>query len=248
MKRALRLDDFGASSKQNEIYTKALNGWGNLLSLHSFQKFRAWAKYEEIEVSLLEGFVQKLADQNSKATLGITACWLSLDGTLETYKVKFPDHLRVLQVGIDIGVIEIANHGLTHAVTENMDFRPKRFSSNRTVHREYWPWRKKNVIHSAVSLSQIVLQDCFGSKPNIAVPPGNVWCREYAEACTENGIKIINSNLPSQDNVSLDELDLVYLSNDQVVALHDKELIEEGLDFFDRLRSSTCFVSDLVRD
>lgn len=244
--KALRLDDFGASAKHNEIYTKALNGWGNLFGLHNFQKFRAWAKYDEIEPELLERFIQKLIDRNSRATLGITACWLNLDGSMETFNVKFPDHVKLLNEGIACKVIEIANHGLTHAVTEDLAFKPKIFSSNRTMHREYWPWRSNGVIRTSVSLSQMILGECFGLRPTIGVPPGNAWCRSYAEACSEYGIKIINSNLPSQDQVNLDELGLIYLSNDRVHALHDKELTEETLEFFKRFETKTCFVSELV--
>ena len=119
---ALRIDDFGASSKEFEIYTKKFGRFGNYIGLHHFKKYRAWAKYQELETHELKTFINLLSNANCKATLGITASWQLKDGTLVSYPDKFPDNVALIKEVIDADLIEIANHGLTHCVTENFSF------------------------------------------------------------------------------------------------------------------------------
>ena len=242
---ALRIDDFGASSKEFEIYTKKFGRFGNYIGLHHFKKYRAWAKYQELETHELKTFINLLSNANCKATLGITASWQLKDGTLVSYPDKFPDNVALIKEAIDADLIEIANHGLTHCVTENFSFLPKYFSSNRSYHREYWDWRNPSVIRTSVRLSQLILSDTFGINPIIGVPPGNVWCQSYVEACSEFGIKIINCSKKADD--ILIPKNIIFINNDNVIALHDKEIKMEGRSFFERLKNyRTMFVSDLI--
>ena len=59
------------------------------------------------------------------------------------------------------GIIEIANHGLTHCVLIENLFYPRPFSSNRKFHREFWKWLSPEIHKEHIYRSQEILSNYF---------------------------------------------------------------------------------------
>lgn len=229
-KIALRIDDIGASSKEFEVYSKRWFGLGNMLFLKNLDYFKAWAKYREMEAKEWYKVIELLKKYNAKLTVGITATWVNFDGSCIEFDKKFPEEAKALKYGLEEGVLEIANHGLTHCVLKNNLFRPKLFTSNRTYHREFWEWLGKDLHFEHIKKAQEILQNYFSTKITTLIPPGNVYCDYTIEAAKEYGIKIINCKTIDK---SIDKIEIV--SNDKIFAFHDKEIIEFGVDWFENI-------------
>lgn len=247
MKRiALRIDDIGASTKKYEVYSKKWFGFGNFLFLKRMKYFKAWAEYREMSDEEWYQVFDLLKKYNSRLTVGVTATWVNYDGTSVNFNDKFPAEAEALKYGVEIGLIEIANHGLTHCVTKNNLFRPRLFSSNRKYHREFWGWLGKSTHFYHIETSQKILQSFFKKKIKVLIPPGNVFCDFTIDAAKKNGIKYINCQTVSQVNNGVN-----IISNDHVFAFHDKEIVENGLDWFEKKLEqysdySFVFVKDLT--
>jgi hypothetical protein len=227
-KIALRIDDIGASTKEFEVYSKKWFGLGNFLFLKYMPYFKAWAKYREMSADEWYTVFELLKKYNAKLTVGVTATWVNYDGSSTNFSDKFPEEAKALKCGVNMGLIEVANHGLTHCVVKDNLFRPRLFSSNRKYHREFWSWLRMETHFEHIKKSQEILQGFFKVDVVTLIPPGNVYCNFTIEAAKKYGIKYINCQTPSQiiDKVSI-------LSNDNVYAFHDKEIVQEGLNWFE---------------
>jgi hypothetical protein len=126
------------------------------------------------------------------------------------------------------GLIEIANHGLTHCVVKDNLFRPKLFTSNRTYHREFWEWLGEDLHFEHIEKSQNILKNYFKIDIETLIPPGNVFCNFTVEASKKYNIKYINCQTKDRkdDNINI-------ISNNNVFAFHDKEIVENGLKWFE---------------
>lgn len=225
MNKALRIDDIGASSKKYEIYSK-FHG-GNILFLKYMQCFRAWGSYREMTVNEWNSVFNILEKFNAKLTVGVTATWVEADGTLVPFPEKFQEEAAKLKEGVKAGLLEIANHGLTHCVVGK--HLPRLFFSNRKYHREFWGWLDTKVHFEHIKRSQQILQNYFGMCIETLVPPGNVFTESTIIAARENGIKVINCYTKSR-NVN----GVRILSEENVTAFHDRELVLEGVDWLER--------------
>ena len=96
--------------------------------------------------------------------------------------------------GLNEGLLEITNHGLTHCVLENHRFKPKLWGSVRKCHREFWDWVPREIHFEHLEKSQAIFQEWLGERPTTLIPPGNVYSVDTLEAAEKNGITtIINS-------------------------------------------------------
>ena len=224
----LRIDDIGASTKEYEIYSKKWFGLGNFLFLKYMNYFKAWARYREMNADEWYKVFDLLKKYNAKLTVGVTATWVNYDGSRVPFNDKFPEEARALKYGVEQDLIEIANHGLTHCVVKDNLFRPKLFSSNRTYHREFWEWLGEDLHHNHIKESQEILQEFFDVDVITLIPPGNVYCEYTVDAAQKYGIKYINCQ--TDDSVMHD---VKIMSNNNVFAFHDKEIVEEGLDWLE---------------
>ncbi len=227
------MDDVGASSKYYEVYSKLPFGVGNFLFLKYLPYIKAWGKYEEMTVAHWVNIIDLLVKNRAKLTVGITASWVNKNGELIPFYEKFPLQLEQIKLGQDLGVLEIANHGLTHCVILEKNFLPKLFSSNRKYHREFWDWIPKDIHFEHMEKSQEILKRSFGTSPKVFIPPGNVFCNFTLDAAIKNGIKFVNCNTPSVTYKSLR-----IISNKNIKAFHDKEIVEQGSHFLDSLLSN----------
>jgi len=217
---ALRIDDIGASSKQFEIYSKTR--WANILFLKTLPRFRAWGPYREMSAAEWSDTLETLEDHNARITVAITASWVESDGTLVPFPRKWPAEARALLEGQERGLIEIANHGMTHCVVGK--HRPRAFRSNRNYHREFWDWIPRETHFRHMRESQDILQQYFGARVTTFVPPGNVFTLDTVDAAREFGIERINC---SGHRRKLEEMR--FINNDQVVDFHDREIVLHGV-------------------
>ena len=241
MKLALRIDDIGASSKRFEIYSK-IRGC-NILFLKYLPGLRSAGPYREMTADEWMRVFELLNQFNAKLTVGITATWVEKDNTLVPFHEKFLSEAEALKKGHEAGLLEIANHGLTHCVVGK--HRTRLFSSNRTFHREFWEWLPANVHFEHMQQSQEILQGFFQTPITTFIPPGNVFTDTTLQAAKKYGINLVNCH--TQSNVAQG---VRIINNKRVIAFHDRELVMEGELWLDRILSrysdrDFCFVRDL---
>lgn len=229
-KIVLRIDDIGASTKQYEVYSRKWFGFGNFLFLKYLPYFKAWARYREMEAIEWFTIFDLLKKYNAKLTVGITATWVNYDGSHTIFYKKFPEEAEALKIGLREGIIEIANHGLTHCVVKDNLFRPKLFTSNRIYHREFWEWIERDVHFEHIKRSQEILQNFFQTDIVTLIPPGNVFCNYTIEAAKKYNLKYINCQT---DDKKINGIKI--LSNKNVFAFHDKEIVEQGIQWFEKV-------------
>jgi peptidoglycan/xylan/chitin deacetylase (PgdA/CDA1 family) len=249
---ALRMDDVGASSKRYEVYSKVK--WrlasrqilsGDWLFLKYLPGFKAWGPYRELTAADWAGILDLLQRKNWKLTVGVTAAWATREHDLAPFPLKFPEEARALREGLEAGLLEIANHGLSHSVLQGSAFRPKWFEGNRKFHREFYDWVAPEVHEDHIRRSQHILQDFFGPVVTF-IPPGNVFTEHTAQLAARYGLRYISCNVPAQ----LDRSPQI-LGNRHTLAFHDRELVLEGLAYFDRIAAQlegkrSVFVKDLA--
>jgi peptidoglycan/xylan/chitin deacetylase (PgdA/CDA1 family) len=239
---ALRIDDIGGSTKQFEVYSK--RKIGNFLFLKYLKGFKAWGPYREMSVDEWNEVYKILRRFKAKLTVGITAAWIGRDGSLTPFPEKFSEEAKILKDGLNEGLLEIANHGLTHCVVGK--HLPKLFTSNRKYHREFWDWIPREVHFEHLEKSQKIFRQWLGEPPTTLIPPGNVYSIDTLQAAEKYGIKQINSymdhNIKSRVQI---------INNDNVDAFHDREIVLEGLEYFNQKLSDYpddeqfIFVKDL---
>ena len=245
-KLALRIDDIGASSKQHLYYAK--KWYSNFGPLRDRRLFGHWAPYREMSWDDWHQVYKVLERFNAKLTVGVTATWVEDDGTLVPFPDKFPDEAKALGEGVANGLIEIANHGLTHCVLAEGKYRRRPlFGTNREFHREFWEWVPAAEQREHLIRAQQILVDYFQTPITTFVPPGNVYSLPTLQACQEIGIKILNCEKPK---LTLGDSPRV-IGADQVLPFHDRELVVFGIGWLEtalrRLpRPPNRFVRDLV--
>jgi peptidoglycan/xylan/chitin deacetylase (PgdA/CDA1 family) len=242
MKLSLRIDDIGASSKQFELYSKY--PLCNVFFLKQNNFWGSWGPYREMTPDEWEQVFEILNKYNAKLTVSITACWVDKNNSLIPFPVKFPEEAKKLKEGFRNGLIEIANHGLTHCVVGK--HLPKLFSSNREFHREFWDWVDEEQHFEHVRKAQQILQDYFETKVTTFVPPGNVYAEATISAAKQNGIKLINCLTIKQTKIE----GINVKGNDNMLVFHDREFVLKGTDWLEEQLSKTqdaeyCFVRDL---
>lgn len=227
---ALRIDDIGASSKQFEVYSKRFRGLGNIFFFKYLPWFRTWGPYREMTADEWEQVFDILQEFNAKLTVSITACWVERDCALTPLHEKFKKQAEALKKGLEAGLIEIANHGLTHCVVGR--HLPRLVLSNRKYHREFWDWLPEELHFQHIEQSQKILQDYFQTKITTFVPPGNVYSKATITAAKQFGIKLINCYTENKT-----EEGIRILGDKQVAAFHDRELVLEGVGWLRKLLS-----------
>ncbi len=236
----LRMDDVGASSKYFERHghTRLHFGGvavpfpGNFWFLKSIPPFRRWGPYREMSVPEWEATLSILSSSGARMTVAVTASWVEEDGRLTPFDEKFPEQRRVIREGVEAGLIEIANHGLTHCVVEEGKFRVGFWRDNRNFHREFWDWVPAAIRKDHLDRSQDILERSFGQRPTTFVPPGNVHTPDTLEFARAAGLRWLSCSRPPVTESPA----LTYVSDSELLAFHDRELVLYGLSWLkDRL-------------
>ena len=226
---ALRLDDVGASSKRYEVYSNRswrvgpLRVSGNWLFLKYLPGWKSWGPYREMTAAEWHEVFGTLRSANARLTVAVTAAWADREDQVTPFPERFPAQAAALKEGVAEGLIEIANHGLTHCVLEGNLFRPHWMTSNRTYHREFWDWVPQLVQEQHIHRSQDILQEYFDVPVVTFVPPGNVFTEGTLEIAGRHGLRYVSCNAKPGTSGRL-----VVIGNEDVVPFHDRDLVLNG--------------------
>lgn len=250
---ALRMDDVGASSKEFEVYARRLplpgraGEIGNVLFLKYLPPLRAWGPYPELSAAAWTAILGLLRDASAVLTVGITASWVERSGRLVPFPQRFPEQAEVIRQGVHDGLLEVADHGLTHCVLAGRRFLPRAFGGNRMFHREFWDWVPADVQRDHLQRAQWIFRDWLGSAPVTFVPPGNVFGNATIDAARAAGLRVMSCATTPR---SVDGLAIV--GNERVDAFHDRDVVLGGVGWLRRriaalpLGTRFRFVRDLA--
>lgn len=213
-KIAFRMDDVGASTKQFEVYSKFF--FGNILFLKYLPPFKAWGPYEELSQAIWEEIINLLIKTNSKMTVAITASWVDENNKLTSFPQKFPKQAIILKKALQSGLVEIANHGLTHCVVGK--HLPRLFTSNRKYHREFYDFLSEEQIKYHLNKSQKILEDYFETKIVTFTSPGNVYTKFTKDLAQKLGLKYLSSK-----------------NDKNVFAFHDRDIVLNGVKWLEEI-------------
>lgn len=265
----IRLDDVGACSKKYEIYSRIQRRVGPLgvpsdwLFLKYLPGLKAWGPYPEISAKTWRRMVAMLEQYEAKLVLGVTASWVESENQLIPYPDKFPEAAAVLKDACHKGLIEIANHGLTHCVIAGNAFKPRWFSGNREYHREFSPLVPQAVQEEHLHRSQKILQDYFETDVVTFIPPGKHFSCATLDTAESLGFRFISYTVQQLTGVVpismlrallLQEVDayetdavlpapmlLSFLSRTipeskyRVMGMHDRDIVMKGLGWFEQI-------------
>jgi hypothetical protein len=243
----------GAATKRYEVYSNRSWRWGplrlsgNWLFLKYLPGLKAAGPYRELRAEEWYEVFTILEETSARMTVAITAAWADRADKVTPFPARFPAQAAALKEGVRRGLIEIANHGLTHCVLERNLFRPRWFSSNRRYHREFWDWVPLEVQESHIRRSQEILQGHFQVPIVTFVPPGNVFTTDTLAIARRHGLRYVSCNAPP---ARLEGLDVI--GNENVLAFHDRDLVLNGVGWLRALiarqnSAQCCTVADLVR-
>ena len=249
---ALRLDDVGASSKRYEVYSNRSWRWGplrvsgNWLFLKYLPGWKNAGPYREMHAGEWHDVLKILSEAGARMTVAITAAWADRADRVTPFPERFPAEAEALKEGVRQGLIEIANHGLTHCVLEGNLFRPRWMSSNRVYHREFWEWVPLAVQELHIQRSQDILQKYFGVAVVTFVPPGNVYTADTLAIAERYGLRYVScATSPARQG------GVVVLGNKGVVPFHDRDLVLNGVGWLRALLDREtavryCSIADLA--
>lgn len=228
---ALRMDDVFASSKRYEVYGREGVPLSNFLFIKYLPGIAKWGPYRELNVAQWQEIIELLLRFKSKITLGITAAWVEKDNSLVSFYKKYPAEAGIIRDGVKAGVIEPANHGLTHCVVGR--HRPRLFTSNRKYHREFWDWVPLYVQEEHLRRSQEELTEYFSYPVVTFIPPGNVWGNETLAIAAKYGLKYISCY--GADNLVGSNVALRPIPEKAVISFHDREIALFGVNWLENL-------------
>ena len=256
-KIVLRIDDIGASGKKyNQRGRKYWPFFGKQLPLSFFadwlffkriKPFALWGVYPELNVNQWEKIFLLLNSYDAKMTVGITACWAESEYELIPFNEKFPEEAGILKEGFQDGLIEIANHGLTHCVLVENLFHPRPFSSNRKFHREFWEWLSPEIHKEHIFRSQEILSNYFNTDIVTFIPPGGIWTDNTERYAFNSGIKYLSA-VEERCPTGKISNGLSYVGNKNMIDFHDREISKFGVHWLeekmDDYSGKFCTVKD----
>lgn len=228
----IRMDDVGAASKRHEVYGRTRLDLGplrvpfpgNWLWLKYIPPIKRWGPYRELSAKQWHGLLEILAETRARMTVAITAAWVEDDGTLTPFPRKFPEAARAIREGVSTGLLEVANHGLTHCLLTDRAFRPRLFKGNRTYHREYYDFVPAEEQDASIARGQAILSEWLACSIVTLVPPGNLIQPITAEIARRHGVRYLSYRTPtSRDGV------LPIVGNDCGLVFHDRDIVLGGL-------------------
>lgn len=233
---ALRMDDVGASTKRYNVCAKRdlsigpFKISGHFLFLKYLPSFRAWGPYREISADEWLAILSLLEERGARMTVAVTACWAEDERRLIPFPEKFPRQAGILKDATQQGLIEIANHGLTHCVLKGNIFKPHWFSANRYWHREFWDWLPAEVHDDHIRRSQEVLERWVGMPVETLTPPGHQFSVDTLRAAENAGMRYLSCLCtPGREGR------LLLLGEENTESFHDRDIVLYGVDWLRQL-------------
>jgi len=228
----VRMDDVGAASKRHEVYglTRFAVGSlrvpfpGNWLWLKYLRPIKRWGPYRELSAPEWYRIMEALAEARARMTVSVTAAWVEDDGRLTPFPEKFPEAARAIREGVEAGLLEVANHGLTHCLLAGAAFRPRLFAGNRASHREFYDFVPPATQEAHIRRAQRILADTFATDIVTLVPPGNLLQPVTAEIARLCGVRFLSYRAPtSRDGI------LPVVGDECGVVFHDRDVVLGGV-------------------
>ena len=169
----VRIDDVGSSGKEFERSVLR----------------RGWAPYPELSPETWRQVLALVEAKGVHLTVAVTACWVGWDGELVPFGDMFPAQARLLRDAVHRGIIEIANHGLTHCQVGS--HLPRWIRSNRASWREFTSQLPAAAHHERLVRAQEALSRTFGVRPEVLVAPGGMLRPETVWAAHTLGLRIL---------------------------------------------------------
>ena len=236
----LRIDDIGSSTKEFNIYGKNTINIGkrtisfpsflsNFLFIKKLPLLTGWARYRELNYDEWINIIKILKEKNAKLNIAITACWVEKDGSLIKFNKKFPEQTEIIKYGVNEKIFYILNHGLTHCIPGR--HLPLRFKSVQKFHREFTNFLPLEKQYMHLRESQSIMEEIFGEKPKILVPPGNMFNEDTLISMQKLNLRIIQCqrNLAHQPNDKiLKKYDIKHIDNTKnIEVIHDKDIVKD---------------------
>jgi hypothetical protein len=226
------MDDVGAASKRHEVYglTRVALGPvrvpfpGNVLCLKYLPPIKRWGPYRELSAPEWYEILDTLARAGVRMTVAVTAAWVEDDGALTPFPLKFPDAARAIREGVAAGLLEVANHGLTHCLLAGRAFRPRLFAGNRRYHREFYDFVPAETQETNIRRAQTILSEAFGAPIVTLVPPGNLLQPITVEIARRYGVRFLSYRAPTtREGV------LPVVGDECGVVFHDRHVVLGGV-------------------
>lgn len=235
-KIALRMDDVGASTKRYNIHARRdlrVAGFrlsGNFLFLKYLRSIRGWGPYSELGRTDWLRIFDLLQRTGARMTVAVTACWVEGETRLIPFPSKFPAQAGLLKEGVESGLIEVANHGLTHCVLEDNAFKPRLFHSNRTSHREFGDYLSAQMHREHILRSQEILEGWLGRPVVTFTPPGNLFNQATVDAAKEAGISYLCCNCATDLSCRP-----ALIGDEHCLPFHDRDIALSGVGWLENL-------------
>ena len=248
----LRIDDIGASTKEFNIYGRNTIEIGkktisfpqfisNFLFFKRLPFITGWGKYKELNYEDWIDIINTLKDHNAKLNIAITACWVEKDGSLTKFNNKFPEQTEIIKYGVNENIFYILNHGLTHCIPGK--HVPFRFKSVQKYHREFTNFLPLEKQYMHIRESQLILEEIFGEKPKILVPPGNMFNEDTLISMQKLNIRIIQcerNQSHQPNNEIIKKYEIKHIANSKnIEVIHDKDIVKDR-NFLKKFIANKC--------
>ena len=169
----VRIDDVGSSGKEFERSVLR----------------RGWAPYPELSLETWRQVLALVEAKGVRLTVAVTACWVDWNSKLVPFSTMFPAPARLLRDAVRRGIVEIANHGLTHCQVGS--HLPRWVRSNRASWREFTSQLPAAEHYRHLVRAQETLSRTFGVRPEVLVAPGGMLRPETVCAAHTLGLRIL---------------------------------------------------------
>ncbi|MEC8299458.1 MAG: polysaccharide deacetylase family protein [Pseudomonadota bacterium] len=227
--KLLRMDDFGACSRVYEKHSSKFFGLLDFYPLYHRRLLGSWGPFRELSVEEIVEIATILGERNVMMLFCITAGWPCINGGIAKFHEVFPEQSKKIKEYAQLGIFQIANHGLTHCVLEDPRYRRPGIFGNRDRHREFLPERSNKHLQESIELSQQIISDYFEAEPQILVPPGHAISSRVFPYLYDSGIEAVASGSSHLPNIKFRNMQILNGENFEV--FHTRDIVLRGTDF-----------------
>jgi len=234
--RFIRIDDFNASAKHLELYSRIFPRLLSFFPLYLMPRLSGWGLYPELDDIDWMRLYEYVVKYHLCVNIAVTAAYAGLS-KIPLSKRYSQSAIRIISSLSSMSLVEVCSHGLTHCDDRGFRRFPKLFGSNRSQHREFGHGFSYSHQFCNLKVSKNILEDTFQVPVRTFVPPGSQYDQNTVEAAISAGFCNFSSRL--YPGISYDGIN--FISDDYTLALHDRELFFEGVGYLDRFRPTSSY-------